>query len=359
LSDNDFIKDLFQEQLGNMETPVNPDLWAGIQSQLGNVAASSGATATGAAAATKGSVIAKIAIAASIVTTSIVGTVYLISDEEPVKQEAAIIQNEQVLYDNLIPSDEVETTEIEAQTTEVIIASALLVENDDNGFEDDPITSPSINSNTHVDQVSGGDKKPKAQVNDTGNAASGASNAGQPIVDIKKQEELEIAIFSDRRDNQHYRFRAESNGENSKYAWDFGDGTTSSQMNPEHFFGKGGNYQVSLTVIDGERAKTVYYQVEVKTPGKFTNLPTIFTPNNDGSNDEFFVESKGFAELTVIIINQKNDIVYESNDIDFRWDGRDRRTGLLVDKGVYYYMISAIDKDGNNLSKHNRLEVNY
>jgi hypothetical protein len=358
LSDKDFIKDLFQEQLGNIEVPVNPDLWAGIQSQLCNVAAASG---TAASAGTKVAVFSKIAVAASIVTASVIGIVYFASEEETIKQEVALVETAENSKEEIVSStdDGATTSQETEQKTSTVLAPPVTPIIDDSGFDEAPINVQPTKTNANSTTNPAGENTPKTQMNDPRNISSGLPQQGSPQQESHIPSELQIAIAVDRRDNQHYRFKAESNGEKSKYLWDFGDGTTSSQLNPEHFFSKGGTYQVSLTVMDGARTKTVYHQVEVKTPGKFTNLPNIFTPNNDGSNDEFFVESQGLAELTVVVLNQKNEIVFESNVIDFRWDGRDRRTGMLVDKGVYYYMISAIDKDGNNLSKHNRLEVNY
>ncbi|MEN2284540.1 PKD domain-containing protein, partial [Algoriphagus sp. SE2] len=36
------------------------------------------------------------------------------------------------------------------------------------------------------------------------------------------------------------------------YAWDFGDGTFSTEANPSHTFVSGGSFRVSLTVTDGD-----------------------------------------------------------------------------------------------------------
>ena len=45
-------------------------------------------------------------------------------------------------------------------------------------------------------------------------------------------------------------FADDSTGDIDSYSWDFGDGTTSTEQNPEHVYNKVGTYTVTLTVIN-------------------------------------------------------------------------------------------------------------
>lgn len=47
---------------------------------------------------------------------------------------------------------------------------------------------------------------------------------------------------------------------NISYLWDFGDGTTSTQQNPQHTYAEGGTYQVNLTLSLGTVCKEWFYQ---------------------------------------------------------------------------------------------------
>ncbi len=48
-----------------------------------------------------------------------------------------------------------------------------------------------------------------------------------------------------------YNFSFQNNSENAvNYEWDFGDGSTSSQTNPKHIYGKKGVFEVQLTVTN-------------------------------------------------------------------------------------------------------------
>ena len=65
-------------------------------------------------------------------------------------------------------------------------------------------------------------------------------------------------------------------------------------------------------------------------------IPNVFTPNNDGYNDSFYIRNLPESGTEVIISNRNGSVVFETNNytIDNLWDGDD-----LAD-GIYYYNIS-------------------
>jgi gliding motility-associated-like protein len=80
-------------------------------------------------------------------------------------------------------------------------------------------------------------------------------------------------------------------------------------------------------------------------------LPNVFSPNGDGSNDFFTpITSGDFDKFDVKIYNRWGQLLFESSDPFFKWNGTDK-TGKAVD-GVYYYIVTtslnAVDdkKDG-------------
>jgi gliding motility-associated-like protein len=97
------------------------------------------------------------------------------------------------------------------------------------------------------------------------------------------------------------------------YLWD--NGSTSSSISID----AKGTYSVSLT---NGKSCTIEDQIVVNTLCK-TSLfcPTAFTPNNDGTNDIFYVIGANVDKFQLLIFNRWGDIIFESNDMSYGWDG--------------------------------------
>lgn len=87
-------------------------------------------------------------------------------------------------------------------------------------------------------------------------------------------------------------------------------------------------------------------------------LPNIVTPNNDGENDLFWINSKNLHDFSITILSDKNKVVFSSSDPDFKWDGKDLFSNL-VPAGTYIYFFTAKNQQGKLISKSNKLEVKY
>ncbi len=87
-------------------------------------------------------------------------------------------------------------------------------------------------------------------------------------------------------------------------------------------------------------------------------LPNIFTPNNDGANDILAVDISKLREASVVVLNNKGQVVYSFTGEEFNWDGLDKN-GDLVPTGSYIYFITGLDKNGLTYKKYSKLEVNY
>jgi gliding motility-associated-like protein len=85
-------------------------------------------------------------------------------------------------------------------------------------------------------------------------------------------------------------------------------------------------------------------------------IPNVFTPNNDGANDSYFVTAKGITEYTITILNRWGDVVFESTDITKQWDGT--TGGNLCAEGTYFYFIKAKSASKDFL-KQGHITLNY
>lgn len=86
------------------------------------------------------------------------------------------------------------------------------------------------------------------------------------------------------------------------------------------------------------------------------SLPNIFTPNNDGINDYFFVESKGLVNYALVVLDANSKVVWKSTQANEKWDGRDQG-GEKLPNGRYVYFITAEDESGAKVNKYQNLEI--
>jgi gliding motility-associated-like protein len=86
------------------------------------------------------------------------------------------------------------------------------------------------------------------------------------------------------------------------------------------------------------------------------DLPNVFTPNNDGINDIFKVNTVGLTEFSLVVLDQRNKIIFSTQDSNVTWDGLSL-SGEPVSSGNYVYFIAARDASGNLITKHSLLRI--
>jgi gliding motility-associated-like protein len=131
----------------------------------------------------------------------------------------------------------------------------------------------------------------------------------------------------------------EQNESNPKASWLWNTGETSPSINVV----KPGTYSAVVTINGCSASDTVLVQKDC-----YMDIPNVFSPNNDGTNDFFFPRqmlTKGVATFKMNIYNRWGQLVYETTSTDGRgWDGS--LNGTPQPEGVYVYMIDATYKDG-------------
>jgi gliding motility-associated-like protein len=73
-------------------------------------------------------------------------------------------------------------------------------------------------------------------------------------------------------------------------------------------------------------------------------LPNVFTPNGDGFNDVFKPFPYSFVEkVDMKIYNRWGSLVYETEDPDINWDGKNLLSGEDSSDGVYFYVCQVFE----------------
>ncbi len=145
--------------------------------------------------------------------------------------------------------------------------------------------------------------------------------------------------------NQNVSFTDLSSGSPINWFWDFGDSksdSTSTTKNPNHYYSKGGYYQVCLVITDMNGcADTACRQEIVALP---PDIPTGFSPNGDGVNDIFYVYGGPFKNITFNIYNNWGELIFTSTSQKVGWDGK--RNGVDQPLGVYVYTVTGTTELG-------------
>ncbi len=85
-------------------------------------------------------------------------------------------------------------------------------------------------------------------------------------------------------------------------------------------------------------------------------LPNVFTPNKDGINDVFLIDSKGLTDFSIVILDKNNRIVFQSENPDFTWDGV-AMDGQECEMNQYIYFITAKASSGKMITQHHVLNL--
>ncbi len=145
-----------------------------------------------------------------------------------------------------------------------------------------------------------------------------------------------------------------SSAGNPSYNWNFGDGSTSTNQNPNNVF-NAGTYTVVLTTTSGTCVATA--TVEILVEDGFTlEIPNVFTPNDDKSNDIFKIKSTGVKEISLQIFNRWGQKLYEFSGPKASWDGI-TPNGVKVPEGTYFYFVKATGFDGQEIEKHGTVNL--
>jgi gliding motility-associated-like protein len=118
-------------------------------------------------------------------------------------------------------------------------------------------------------------------------------------------------------------------------------------------FESGSSNEVELIVTDlnGCKASTTRL-VSVRDN---VSIPSAFSPNGDGRNDVFQIEmDEELASFSIKIFDRWGQLIYESNDQYFAWEGDSSIKGML---NTYVCKISGVSLSGKRFDKTSTLTI--
>lgn len=149
-------------------------------------------------------------------------------------------------------------------------------------------------------------------------------------------------------ENTITRFTNLSIGAN-RYLWDFGDGESSTLVNPSHLYNATGVYKATLyafNVADCVDSITLDVPIIIRP---LLDVPNAFTPGRFGKNAIIKVEGFGIGKLSWKIYNRWGQVVFSTSDRNQGWDGTFK--GQVQAMDVYTYTLDAEFTDGTKVRK--------
>lgn len=137
----------------------------------------------------------------------------------------------------------------------------------------------------------------------------------------------------------------------ASWAWDFGDGGTSTQRNPLHTFAQPGNYTISLTVTDSTgltHTRTATYRVVDSLRASFT-----ISPQNAHEGGE----SVRFTDISKYLINSGALRQYDFGDNSSLSQAASSSVHTYAENGVYHVNFKIGDPLGTSFTATNDATV--
>ncbi len=124
--------------------------------------------------------------------------------------------------------------------------------------------------------------------------------------------------------------------------WQLGPNYTTIEQSPTHTFLDTGSVTVRLIVTHPAGCKdSITKELDIR-PVVTWHMPNAFSPNDDGTNDDFF--GKGFlngaTNFKMTIWNRWGELVFETTNPNDRWNGEKRNAGGMSPEGVYVYIVT-------------------
>jgi gliding motility-associated-like protein len=130
--------------------------------------------------------------------------------------------------------------------------------------------------------------------------------------------------------------------------WNFGDpssgaNNSSTSLTPTHFFSATGTYSIRAIVNLNCGIDTIFKNLTVvKCDSAVADcqlfVPSAFTPNNDGKNDNFNSQTICPTEqFECLIYNRWGELIFKTTKQTDKWDGKYK--GADCSAGVYIYLI--------------------
>jgi gliding motility-associated-like protein len=137
-----------------------------------------------------------------------------------------------------------------------------------------------------------------------------------------------------------------------QFIWHFGDLDSTAKGNMDtvmHLYNSTDTFDVCLIAINQFGCTDTVCKPVATLINPLLDVPNAFTPGRFGQNGVVKVVGFGITKMLWKIYNRWGQLVYQSNDPYFGWDGTYQ--GVLQPMDVYGYTLEAEFSNGKHVSK--------
>lgn len=131
------------------------------------------------------------------------------------------------------------------------------------------------------------------------------------------------------------------------YTWLFGDGASSTDIHPVHTYANQGTYFVTLIATDINGCLDTVTKPVIIQEEFYIYIPNTFIPDENRINDVFSGSFVGVEWIKIEIFNRWGELVFESEALDFAWDGRYNED--VIQSGVFTWKLRYRPKNRQEL----------
>ncbi|MBP8034018.1 MAG: gliding motility-associated C-terminal domain-containing protein [Bacteroidia bacterium] len=127
--------------------------------------------------------------------------------------------------------------------------------------------------------------------------------------------------------------------------WYLCDNTISTNNITSFMLQEAGNCCIKLIAYNNNCKDSITKCINV-TEEIYIKIPNVFSPNGDGINDFFKINTKGIKSLHCEIYNRWGQKLYEWTDLNSFWDGKTKAGAAPA--GTYFYIVNYSDNEDNS-----------
>jgi gliding motility-associated-like protein len=136
------------------------------------------------------------------------------------------------------------------------------------------------------------------------------------------------------------------------YQWDLGDGSSSSMVHPSNTYFTPDTFYITLIATNASGCIDSIKKPLIILEEYWVYIPNTFTPDEGRYNNTFWISTINIEKMNTAIFNRWGEIIFETNDVNFHWDGK--YNGKVIQDGTYGYKVSYVtnSKIENTLYGH-------